>query len=42
VTFSDRPAGTEPDAGTPQRPEDILGQERPQEAHPDSSRRDPG
>ena len=42
VTFSDRPAGTEPDAGTPQRPEDILGEERPQEAHPDSSRRDPG
>jgi hypothetical protein len=25
VTFNDRPPGTEPGAGTPRRPEDILG-----------------
>ena len=42
VTFSDRPPGTEPGASTPRRPEDILGDSRPDQAHPDSRGREAG
>ena len=35
VTFNDRPHGTKPGAGTPQRPEDILGQNETEEERPD-------
>jgi YihY family inner membrane protein len=35
VTFNDRPHGTKAEAGTPQRPEDILGQDRTADGRPD-------
>jgi len=36
VTFSDRPPGTPPGAGTPRYPEDILGQNPSEDGRPDN------
>jgi YihY family inner membrane protein len=37
VTFSDRPAGTEPHASTPRWPEDILGRKEPAAEPPEAA-----
>jgi YihY family inner membrane protein len=37
VTFNDRPPGSRAAAGTPEHPEDILGQNRPEDGRPDNT-----
>jgi hypothetical protein len=40
VTFNDRPKGTPAGSGTPQRPEDILGQNLAEDGRPDKGEPD--
>jgi hypothetical protein len=40
VTFNDRPKGTPAGSGTPQRPEDILGQNLTEDGRPDKGEPD--